>query len=43
MDFAEYIRKFDAHTAKYIPEKADWTPSDQAVYGPTDYFRLDPK
>ena len=43
MDFAEYIRKFDAHTAKYIPNRADWTPSDHAVYGPADYFRLDPK
>ena len=41
MDFAEYIRKFDDHTAKYIPNRADWTPSDKAVYGPQRYFDLD--
>ena len=43
MDFAEYIRKFDTQTARYIPNRADWTPSDHAVYGPSDFFRLDPK
>jgi phenylacetate-coenzyme A ligase PaaK-like adenylate-forming protein len=41
MEYAEYIRKFDALTARYIPQKADWTPSDHAVYSPSHYFRIE--
>jgi len=41
MEYGEYISKFDALTAQYIPDHKGWTPSEQAVYGPSHYFRLE--
>jgi hypothetical protein len=38
--YDEYIKKFDSHVSKYIPQKNEWTPADYAVYGPKDLFRV---
>ena len=40
ISFDDYIKKFDKLVQKYIPPKKDWTPPDQAVYGPKDPFRV---
>ncbi len=40
IDFNEYIKNFDNHVSKYIPEKNQWTQADYAVYGPKDPFRV---
>ncbi|PNX48676.1 MAG: hypothetical protein BV457_03225 [Thermoplasmata archaeon M9B1D] len=40
ISFDDYIEKFDKLVQKYIPPKKDWTPPDQAVYGPKDPFRV---
>lgn len=43
MEYNDYIRGFESSTSRYIPRPDDWTPSDQAVYGPSDYFRTPKK
>jgi phenylacetate-coenzyme A ligase PaaK-like adenylate-forming protein len=39
-NFDEYIKKFDIQVQKYIPPRENWTPSDHAVYGVQDFFRI---
>ena len=39
LDFDKYIKKFNGLVQKYIPPKSQWTPPDEAVYGPTDFFK----
>jgi hypothetical protein len=41
MEYTDYIHKFESSIARYIPKPGDWTPSDHAVYGPSDYFRTE--
>lgn len=43
MEYVEYIHRFELSTARYIPSNDNWTPSDNAVYSPSDYFRMDCK
>ncbi|HEC72669.1 MAG TPA: hypothetical protein ENI36_03595 [Thermoplasmatales archaeon] len=40
MSYDEYTKKFDQLVEKYIPPKKDWTPADQAIYGPKDPYRV---
>jgi len=40
ISYDEYIKKFDKLVEKYIPPKKNWTPVDQAVYGPKDLYRV---
>jgi hypothetical protein len=40
MGYSEYIRDFDSIVAKYIPDRSGWTPSDFAVYGNEDPYRV---
>ncbi len=42
-DFDTYIKKFDSLAKKYMPSKKDWTPSDDATYGPKDLYRVPEK
>ena len=37
--FDEYIKKFDECIKKYIPPKKEWTPADEAIFSPKDYFK----
>jgi phenylacetate-coenzyme A ligase PaaK-like adenylate-forming protein len=40
MGYAEYIAGFDSLVAKYIPDRSAWTPSDKALYGNLDPYRV---
>ena len=40
ISFDEYIKKFNTLAGKYIPSKNNWTPPDNAIYGPKDLFRI---
>ena len=40
MGFTTYINDFDRLTSKYVPRGNDWTPSEQAVCGVADPFRV---
>ena len=42
-DFDEYMKRFEKLAAKYVPPKKDWTPVDDAVYGPKDLYRVPEK
>jgi len=37
---ASYFARFDRLLAGYIPSPGEWTPVDEAVYGPADPFRV---
>ena len=43
INFEEYIKGFNNRLRKYIPDKKNWTPADEAVYSPKDYFKIDKK
>jgi hypothetical protein len=38
--YGPYIKEFDRRLAKHIPPRPDWTPVDEALYGPPDLFRV---
>lgn len=40
ISYSEYIKKFDERVKKYIPEKKDWTPADEAIYGQEDLYKV---
>jgi long-chain-fatty-acid---luciferin-component ligase len=40
INYDEYIKKFDSCVSKYIPKINEWTPTDYAVYGPKDPFKV---
>lgn len=40
ISFNEYIKKFDNLVQDYIPPRNNWTPADQAVYQPKNYFTI---
>ena len=40
MDYSSYVAEFDRLMAGYIPPRSDWTPVDEALYGPPDPFRV---
>ncbi|MCD6468151.1 MAG: hypothetical protein J7L32_02415 [Thermoplasmata archaeon] len=42
-DFDDYMKRFEQLAAKYVPPKKDWTPVDEAVYGPKDIYRVPEK
>jgi hypothetical protein len=39
-DFEKYIAKLEKCISKYIPPKNTWTPVDEAVYKPLDFYRV---
>ncbi|MEA3457049.1 MAG: hypothetical protein U9R21_00030 [Candidatus Thermoplasmatota archaeon] len=39
-EFEQYIAKLEKSLSKYIPPKNTWTPVDEAVYGPRDFYRV---
>jgi len=39
-DFEQYIAKLEKCISKYIPPKNTWTPVDEAVYKPLDFYRI---
>jgi hypothetical protein len=39
-EYQEYIKRFDQQLKKYFPSKEAWTPVDDALYTPLDYFRI---
>ena len=38
--YLAHVKKFDGLMEKYIPPRAEWTPVDEALYGPDDPFRV---
>jgi hypothetical protein len=34
------IRRFDERLARYIPPRESWIPAEEALYGPTDTYRV---
>jgi len=40
ISFDDYLKKFNNKAEKYIPQKKDWTPSDEAVYGVKDVYKV---
>jgi phenylacetate-coenzyme A ligase PaaK-like adenylate-forming protein len=40
MGYTEYENVFEGKVQKYLPTGPEWTPTDKAVYGPNDFFRL---
>ena len=40
MGYTDYLNRFEEVASRYIPKRGDWTPSDEAVYGPPDPYRV---
>lgn len=40
MGYPEYISEFEALVSKYVPDRSTWGPSERALYGPTDPYRV---
>jgi phenylacetate-coenzyme A ligase PaaK-like adenylate-forming protein len=38
--FEDYMDRFEARLARYIPPKHAWTPVEEALHGPRDLFRV---
>ena len=34
------IRRLNERLARYIPPRESWTPAEEALYGPTDIYRV---
>ncbi len=39
ISYDEYLKTFENHVGKYIPPKKSWSPVENAVYGPKDFFK----
>ena len=39
-EFDNYIARFEKYIGKYIPPKNTWTPVDEAIYKPRDFYRI---
>ena len=40
MGYAEDLSRFEDLASRYIPRREDWTPSEEAVFGPPDLYRV---
>jgi hypothetical protein len=40
MGYADYLNRFEEVAIRYIPRRGEWTPADEAVYGPPDPYRV---
>ena len=40
VEFEQYIAKLEKSLSKYIPPKNTWTPVDEAIYKPRDFYRI---
>ena len=40
MGYSEDLSRFEDLASRYIPRREDWTPSEEAVFGPPDLYRV---
>jgi phenylacetate-coenzyme A ligase PaaK-like adenylate-forming protein len=38
--FEDYMAKFNERLSSYIPAQNDWTPADEALFRPRDFYRI---